>query len=248
MTKDENINSIIEAMILSSPEPVSIKRICEVMESVSPVRVRQGIDDLNSLYLGCGNSFRIRELAGGYQFYILPDFEQPIKMLLTKQRTVRLSRPALETLAIIAYKQPVTKTEIEHIRGVASDGVLHNLLQRNLIIMAGRSDSPGRPLIYKTSDEFLKYFGLNRISDLPRMDEIEEMIRQSEPPREQTVLPFSEESSGNDNGGEFSDEDVVFEETSDELATASNLSVSIDTTDEFIEEEEASDSDALPNA
>ena len=194
MTREENTNSTIEALILASSEPVSVKRLSEALDDISPARVRQGIDDLNNIYLGCGCSFRIREVAGGYQIYILPDFEQPVKRLLSRQRTVRLSRPALETLAIIAYKQPATKTEIEHIRGVAADGVLHNLLERKLIIIAGRSDGPGRPLLYKTSNEFLKFFGLNRISDLPRMDEIEEMIRQSDAPREQTVLPLSDES------------------------------------------------------
>jgi len=190
--KEENINCTVEALILASPEPVSLRRVCDVMEGVTPGRVREAIDDLNNVYMGCGTSFRIREVAGGYQFYILPDFEQAIKSLLTKQRTMRLTQAALETLAIIAYKQPVTKIDIEHIRGVATDGVLHNLLQHKLIAIAGRTDAPGRPLLYKTSDEFLKFFGLNRLSDLPRMEEIEEMIRQAEGPREQTQMQFGE--------------------------------------------------------
>ena len=184
---ENNINCTIEALILSSPEPVPIKRLCDVVGGISSGEVRQAIGDLNNLYMGCGNSFRIRELAGGYQMYILPDFEQPVKRLLAKQRTVRLSRAALETLAIIAYKQPVTKTEIEHIRGVATDGVLHNLLQRDMIAISGRATAPGRPLLYKTSRKFLKFFGLNRIADLPRMEEIEEMVRQSEEPKGQAV-------------------------------------------------------------
>jgi len=192
MIKEEYINCTLEALILSSPEPVPVKRLCEVMDDISPARVRQAVDDLNNLYMGCGGSFRIRELAGGFQMYVLPDFEQAVKKLLTKQRTIRLSQAALETLAIIAYKQPVTKTDIEHIRGVACDGVLHNLLERRLILMAGRSDGPGRPLLYRTTQEFLKFFGLNRLSDLPRMDEIEEMIRQASPSQSQTVLPLSE--------------------------------------------------------
>ncbi|MCP4566546.1 MAG: SMC-Scp complex subunit ScpB [FCB group bacterium] len=192
MIREENINCTIEALILSSNEPVSIKKICEVLDSVSPARVRQAIGDLNNVYLGCGSSFRIRELAGGYQMYILADFESVIKQLLTKQRTIRLSGPALETLAIIAFKQPVTKIDIEHIRGVASDGVIHNLLQRKLIVISGRTNAPGRPLLYKTSNEFLKFFGLNRLSDLPNMEEIEEMIKQAETPKEQTSLPLSE--------------------------------------------------------
>lgn len=191
MIEETNINCTVEALILASPEPVSVKKLCEILEGVTPARIREGIDDLNNIYLGCGNSFRIREVAGGYQMHILPDFEQPIKKMLAKERAIRLSRAALETLAIIAYKQPVTKVEIEHIRGVSTDGVIHNLLERNLIAISGRAESAGRPLLYKTSHEFLKFFGLNRISDLPRMEEIEEMIRMAEPPREQTVLPLS---------------------------------------------------------
>ncbi|MDD4052772.1 MAG: SMC-Scp complex subunit ScpB [candidate division Zixibacteria bacterium] len=233
MIKEENINCTLEALILSSPEPVSIKRLCEVMDGISAARVRQGVDDLNNLYMGCGVSFRIRELAGGFQMYVLPDFEQAVKKLLTRQRTIRLSQAALETLAIIAYKQPVTKTDIEHIRGVACDGVLHNLLERRLILMAGRSDGPGRPLLYRSTQEFLKYFGLNRLSDLPRMDEIEEMIRQAGPPESQTVLPLPElartaesssdddESGDNGNGNGNGDKDhAVLAPYPDDIAAA----------------------------
>lgn len=192
---DENIKCTIEALIMSSPEPIPVQRLCETIGKISPREVREAVADLNNLYMGCGNSFRIREIAGGYQMYILPDFEGQVKKLLEKQRTIRLTRAALEALAIVAYKQPVTKSEIEHIRGVASDGVLYNLLQRDLIAIAGRADAPGRPLLYKTSKEFLKFFGLNRISDLPSMEEIEEMIRQEEPPESQTVFQFSEAGS-----------------------------------------------------
>ncbi len=204
---ENNINCTIEALVLSSPEPVSIQRICDVLDGISSGDVRKAINDLNNLYTGCGNSFRIRELAGGYQMYILPDFEQVVKKLLAKQRTVRLSRAALETLAIIAYKQPVTKTEIEHIRGVATDGVLHNLLQRDMIAISGRAAAPGRPLLYKTSRKFLKFFGLNRLSDLPRIEEVEEMIRQSEEPKGKAVpaaepdIPIRQETAGDSDQG-----------------------------------------------
>ena len=215
MIKEENINCTIEALILASPEPLPVKKISDVMDDVSVARIRQGIADLNNVYMGCGCSFRIRELAGGYQVYILPDFEQPIKNLLTKERTVRLTRAALETLAIIAFKQPVAKTDIEHIRGVASDGVIHNLMERNLILIAGRAETPGRPLLYKTSQEFLKFFGLNRLSDLPRMDEIEEMIRQSDTPKEQTAFEFGDNGNGKDATLSFVDIDDGAEASAD---------------------------------
>ncbi|MFH1700967.1 MAG: SMC-Scp complex subunit ScpB [Candidatus Zixiibacteriota bacterium] len=219
MIKDENTNCTIEALILASPEPVSVRKLCDVIGDITPARIRQGVDDLNNVYMGCGSSFRIREVANGYQFHILPDFEILIKRLLTKERTVRLTRAALEALAIIAYKQPVTKTEVEHIRGVASDGVLHNLLSHKLILIAGRAETPGRPLLYKTSSEFLKFFGLNRLTDLPRMDEIEEMIKLSEEPKEQTALPFEEvkEQSAFEANDEDGEESEILETTLEEI-------------------------------
>lgn len=226
MIKDENINCTIEALILASPEPVSARKLCDVVGDITPPRIRQAIADLNNIYMGCGSSFRIREVANGYQFHILPDFERLIKRLLTKERKVRLTRAALEALAIIAYKQPATKTEIEHIRGVASDGVLHNLLNHKLILIAGRAESPGRPLLYKTSSEFLKFFGLNRISDLPRMDEIEEMIKLAEEPKEQTALSF--EGAPQEETSELIDENVeseILESNKDEISDAVSVNV-----------------------
>ncbi|MEE9443411.1 MAG: SMC-Scp complex subunit ScpB [candidate division Zixibacteria bacterium] len=227
MIKDENINCTIEALILASPEPVSARKLCDVIGDITPPRIRQAVGDLNNVYMGCGSSFRIREVANGYQFHILPDFEGLIKKLLTKERTVRLTRAALEALAIIAYKQPVTKTEIEHIRGVASDGVLHNLLNHKLILIAGRAETPGRPLLYKTSSEFLKFFGLNRISDLPRMDEIEEMIKLAEEPKEQTALPFEEikEQEAFEINDKDSDESAIMETNEDEIPEGVSIAV-----------------------
>jgi segregation and condensation protein B len=240
MIKDENINCTIEALILASPEPVSARKLCDVISDITPPRIRQAIVDLNNIYMGCGSSFRIREVANGYQFHILPDFERLIKMLLTKDRTVRLTRAALEALAIIAYKQPATKTEIEHIRGVASDGVLHNLLNHKLILIAGRAETPGRPLLYKTSSEFLKFFGLNRISDLPRMDEIEEMIKLAEEPKEQTALSFEDASQKesleiiDDNG-----ESEILESHEDEISDGVSVTVEDFVGDESVEPTES---------
>ncbi len=247
MIKEENINCTVEALVLASPEPVSLNKLCEVIDGVSPARIRQAVGDLNNLYMGAGISFRIREVAGGYQVHILPDFEQVIKNMLSKQRTVRLTRAALETLAIIAYKQPVTKTEIEHIRGVSSDGVLHNLLERKLAVIAGRSDGPGRPLLYKTSGEFLKFFGLNRLTDLPRIEEIEEMIREAEPAKDQTELDLPEDARGLLKGV-LDDENESDDESDDMVA---HVEVGIETGDAAdegtSETEEAVDEETEPD-
>jgi len=174
---NNNHIGIIEALILASPEPIPAKRIAESSSDLTPANVANAVMELNARYDSTGSSFRIREIAGGYQFYILPDFTKYVEEIFTRHRKMRLTRAALETLAIIAYKQPVTKVDIDHIRGVESDGVIHNLLEKNLVAVKGRSESVGRSLQYTTTDEFLKFFGLNSLEELPEMSEIEELIK-----------------------------------------------------------------------
>lgn len=170
------IDSTIEALILASPDPLPSRKISQVLEGVTQSRVSHAVSALNERYADSGISFRIREIAGGYQFYILPEYVGYVEDLFARRRKLRLTRAALETLAIVAYKQPVTKTEVEHIRGVASDGVLKTVLEKNLVTVTGRADTLGKPLQYGTTDEFLKFFGLARLDDLPKMNEIEELI------------------------------------------------------------------------
>lgn len=202
--KMDNINndyrtSVIEALILSSPEPLAAKKIAEVIEDMTPSKVGEAIEALNEKYRRTDSSFRIRQIAGGYQCYITEEYSPFVDELHTRRRNVRLSRPALETLAIIAYRQPVTKIDVEMIRGVASDSAIHTLLERKLITMAGRSPAIGRPLLYKTTDEFLKYFNLNTLNDLPQMSEIEELISSDEDSSQQN-LPLGPFSARHANG------------------------------------------------
>jgi len=178
--ENEKYIAIVEALILASPEPIPAKRIIESGADLTPSKVGNAVMELNARYESTGSSFRIREIAGGYQYYILPDFTKFVDELFTRRRKMRLTRAALETLAIVAYKQPVTKVEIDHIRGVESDGVIHNLLEKNLVVIKGRSESVGRPLQYATTDEFLKFFGLNSLEELPELSEIEELIKASD--------------------------------------------------------------------
>ena len=186
--------SVVEALILASPEPIAARKIADVFDDLTPSKVAEAVTGLNNRYMESGSSFRIRELAGGYQFYIVPEFAGYVDELFTRRRKMRITRAALETLAIIAYRQPVTKTGVEHIRGVASDGVLHNLLEKKLITIKGRANGVGRPLLYGTTDEFLKFFGLNQLQDLPRMSEIEELIKGSEP-EDQPMLQLGDGES-----------------------------------------------------
>jgi segregation and condensation protein B len=213
MIDDTNINCTVEALIMASPKPVAAQKICGVIGDITPSRVTGAVAELNNKYMLGGHSFRIREVAGGYEFYIMPDFEQPIVALLTREKTMRMTRAALDTLAIIAYKQPVTKVQIEHIRGVSSDGVLHNLLERKMIAISGRAESMGRPLLYKTTDEFLKFFGLNKISDLPQLEEIDDILRQQEEEHRSTAdrAPTAG-GNGNGNGNGNGDRHRVFVE------------------------------------
>lgn len=176
-----NKRAVVEALILASPEPIPAKRISESDSALTPGKVAHAVLDLNNGYEEIGASFRIREVAGGYQFYILPDFSSYVDVLFTRRRKLRLTRAAMETLAIVAYRQPVSKVDIEHIRGVSSDGVLHNLLEKRLVNIKGRAESAGKALQYATTDEFLKFFGLNKLEDLPQMSEIEEILKSSQP-------------------------------------------------------------------
>jgi len=216
MYENENNIPIVESLILSSPEPLSGRKISEVVDNLNNGDIDEIIDILNRRYSENDNSFRIRKIAGGYQVYIVESYARYVEDLLARRRSIRLTRAALETLAIIAYRQPVTKTDIEMIRGVASDSVIHTLLQRKLVTMAGRADTVGRPLLYKTTDEFLKFFNLNTLNDLPRMKEIEELLASGDPDTQPTLplgmedetLPASNaqddtgESTGNDDTSE----------------------------------------------
>jgi segregation and condensation protein B len=187
MMNDNYIDSSIEALILASPEPLPARKIAQVMDEVTPSRVARAVGRLNERYAQSASSMRIREIAGGYQHYIMPEYVDFVEELFSRRRKLRLTRAALETAGIIAYRQPVTKSEIEHIRGVASDGVIQNLLEKSMITIVGRAKTVGKPLQYGTTDEMLKFFGLNSLDDLPRMSEIEELIAAQES-RDQTEL------------------------------------------------------------
>jgi len=180
-------HAIVEALILASPEPIESKKIAESIEGMTVAKVAAMVNELNDKYTQGASAFRIREIAGGFQFHIIPEYTGYVEDLFTRRRKMRLTQAALETLAIVAYRQPITKSEIEHVRGVASDGVIHNLLEKSMITIRGRAKGVGKALQYGTTDEFLKFFGLNDLDALPRMSEIEELVRAAED-RRQTEL------------------------------------------------------------
>ncbi|MCD6080529.1 MAG: SMC-Scp complex subunit ScpB [Candidatus Omnitrophica bacterium 4484_49] len=169
----QKLKNIIEALLFVSDKPLSLEHIREVVE-VEKSEIKSLIEELRQEYLS-NHCFRLREVAGGYQMVTDPEYAQWLRKLFRGGRKEKLSRPALETLAIIAYKQPVTKPEIEHIRGVDADGVVRTLLERGLIRIAGRKNVLGRPILYATTKKFLEYFGLNSLNDLPPLDELVKM-------------------------------------------------------------------------
>lgn len=181
---DKEYNSVIEALVFASDESISAAEILKAIKeidgediSLSTEDIDNCINELNEKYNAHDMSINIMKIAHGYVFATRPEVGKYVGFLSTEKSKRRLSQAALETLAIIAYKQPITKPELEAIRGVNSDYILNMLLEKNLITISGRSDSVGRPLLYGTTDEFLRYFGLFNLSDLPKPREIEEIMK-----------------------------------------------------------------------
>ncbi|MCG0239038.1 MAG: SMC-Scp complex subunit ScpB [Firmicutes bacterium] len=160
--------AVVEALLLASPEPLTAARIAEVL-GVEEREARILIDDLRRDYQAPGRGLAIREVAGGYQLVTRPELADYVERLLAPKGR-GLSPAALETLAIIAYRQPITRAEIEAVRGVSVERILDNLLERRLIREVGRRDGPGRPILYGTTQEFLTYFGLKDLSELPPVE------------------------------------------------------------------------------
>jgi segregation and condensation protein B len=165
---------IVESLVLGAPEPISVARLAALVPGATPAGVRQMVEELNREYGEQGRAFEIWEVAGGFQFRTLSEFAPYLQQIQTT-RPLRLSQAALETLAIVAYRQPVTRAEIEHVRGVDVGAVLRSLLERKLVRLAGHREVPGRPLLYATARRFLEVFGLDRVEDLPTLRSLDEL-------------------------------------------------------------------------
>lgn len=176
----EDIRSIIEALIFVSTEPLTPEKIKEVLADVPPEKIDQALKELQEIYGSNNRGLCLLQSAGGYLFATRPEFDPWIRRLLQIEKKSRLSQAALETLAIIAYHQPVTSSEIAAIRGVDSSGTIKTLLEKKLIKIVGRKASPGRPLVYRTTDKFLLYFGLNSLDDLPSEEEIARLLEEKD--------------------------------------------------------------------
>ena len=175
-----NLNKIVEALLFASREPVDSKKIAKIIRKVSKreeadeelcsvkyTEIDEVIEKLNKGYDRKKSPYLIQERSTGWRIYTRIDYASYIRELFPDQKPTRLSAPALETLAIVAYRQPITKAAIEAVRGVNVDGVLQSLIERGLVSIAGRSDLPGKPFLYETSRNFLEHFGIKDVEDLP---------------------------------------------------------------------------------
>jgi segregation and condensation protein B len=189
---DQNNDAAVEALLFASPAPLTEAQLARLIGR-DKRHIPLIIDRLNISYIQWGRSFRIEKFGDSYRIYTLPEYDKYISRLADIPRPARLSRAALEVLAIVAYRQPIIKPEIEKIRGIDSDGVIRTLLERGFLEVSGKSDGPGRPLLYKTTQDFLEFFGISSLTDLPEVPVIEAEI-----PRNLTLIRPPEEPDSAD--------------------------------------------------
>ncbi len=173
-----DLKTLVEALIFVSQEPVTMERLRAVLEGVPEADIQAAVDQLAAEYGGDGKGIQVIRIGGGWLFSTKPAHDREVRKLLQIERKNRLSSAGLETLAAIAYRQPVTQSEVSAIRGVDSTGALKTLLEKSLIKIVGRKKAPGNPLIYRTSDEFLLYLGLNSLDELPSEAEIAKILEE----------------------------------------------------------------------
>jgi segregation and condensation protein B len=180
MLSDETLKGLIEAIIYVAPEPVTLDAIVKALDGEERERVKAKLQELIEGLERPEHGIQIRQVAGGYQFASKPEHHDILrKFVKSLKPPLRLSKAALETLAVIAYRQPVTLPEIDAIRGVDCGGVIHTLLEKKLVVTAGRKNVVGRPILYRTSRDFLVHFGLKDVGDLPSLREFEDLARQA---------------------------------------------------------------------
>ncbi|MFZ4775632.1 MAG: SMC-Scp complex subunit ScpB [Terrimicrobiaceae bacterium] len=203
---------IIESILFASQKPISFKELSSIFKGASDgakenpgitcfakvkrEEIEVALQQLETEYLETGRAFEVRESAAGWQLVTRADFAPWLRQLFPENRSAKLSAPALETLAIIAYRQPITRADMEAVRGVAVDGVMQTLLDRGLVRIAGRAEIPGRPLLYETTQFFMEHFGLKDLDDLPNAGELRRIpLPKAEPPAEPAAAEKKEDSA-----------------------------------------------------
>ncbi len=185
----EELKSIVENVLLAADQPINAGELCKIfLDGIDKDQLQSILDELKEEY--SSRNLQITEVADGYQLCTRHEYNDYIRKFLKLDRSTRLSQPSLDTLSIIAYKQPLTRQEVDEIRGVDSSGVIKTLLEKKVIGPAGRKKVPGRPIMYRTTQKFLEYFGLKDLSDLPTLEDLREVLEGEEVPL-QTQIEFS---------------------------------------------------------
>lgn len=177
----DNTRAVIEALLFSSDRPLPLEQIRNVLDNLDTNQIRAVLAELSSEYEKNNSGMRITEIAGGFQMVSAQNLSPFLKKLYKQRNVERLSKQALETLAIIAYKQPLTRLEIESLRNVNIDGVMKTLLDKGLIRIAGRKKAPGRPKVWATTRQFLEYFGLKSLEELPKIENFSKLLEKDAP-------------------------------------------------------------------
>ena len=170
----DNLKAIVESLLLAAEGPLTVDKIKSILEMDDAEALRNALTNLMEEYDTQKRGFFLKEVAGGYQLRTRPEYREWVRKM-KQRKPARLSRAAMETLAIVAYKQPVLRTDVEHLRGVDCGGILRTLLERGIIRILGRKDLPGRPIVYGTTKRFLEIFDLKDLSDLPTLKDLEEL-------------------------------------------------------------------------
>jgi segregation and condensation protein B len=231
MLSDETLRAIIEGILYVAPEPVSLEMLARPIDGEERARIKAALDGLVEEYEKPEHGIRIRQVAGGYKFSSKAEHHEVLRSFVKSLKApIRLSKPALETLAVIAYRQPVTLPEIEEIRGVDCGGVTHTLLEKKLIVTSGRKNVVGRPILYRTSREFLVHFGLKDLSELPSLREFEDLARQALA-AEPSLAPQPPGGTESESGPVAAPENSATPENATEVAAPSLTETAADTPD-----------------
>jgi len=171
-----DMKNLVEVLLFAAPEPLTQSRFDQIIQDEESVELDSIIDKLNFEYKKSGKGLKIQKIGSGYQVLSLPEYHVFVKRLFDKSRKLQLSRPALEALSIVAYRQPVSKAEVESIRGVECGSVINTLMEREFITVTRRGKTAGRPLLFSTTLYFLEVFGLEKTADLPKLKELSELM------------------------------------------------------------------------
>jgi len=235
---------IVEALILSSTEPISAAKLAEIIPYCKPGQAKDLVNELNTEYAEQDRAFEIWEVAGGYQIRTRAEFSGYLQKL-QKERALRLSQAALETLAVIAYRQPVTRAEIEDVRGVDAGATVKSLLDRHLIRIAGQREVPGRPMLYGTTRRFLEVFGLETLKNLPSLRELDELAREQGLVDHGDEDPVVDEAEAEASAEGTADVVELQTDTAEQDETADDSSVDVDDADDA-EDADGVEDDSTP--